>query len=115
MMPVISAAGFAYKPIIVYSRKRAHYRIVSGVVQTVQSFFPPCYFYQRPLPGVDSQIILDWAKGFKKETFDLRRNGQKLLHILDGYGSHIQFSFLKALRESGIIAVALPSLTSHVL
>ena len=59
--------------------------------------------------------MLDWAKGFIEETVDLRRNNQKLLLILDGYGSHVQFSFLNALRESGIIVVALPSHTSHVL
>ena len=44
VMPVVSAAGLAYKPIVVYPGKRAHYRIVRGVVQTVQSFLPPCYF-----------------------------------------------------------------------
>jgi len=69
-MPVVSAAGTASKPVIVYPGKQAHFHRVCGNVQTLHSFLPPCYLYQREVPGVDSAIILDWAQKFAAETFD---------------------------------------------
>ena len=66
-MPVISTAGHSYKPIIVYPGKQIHYRKVKGVVQTIQSFHPPCYFHQRSIPGVDTSIMYNWAKNFVSE------------------------------------------------
>lgn len=67
------------------------------------------------MPGIDSAIIYMWAEGFLYETKHLRENGQKLLLVLDGYGSHVQFKTLQLLKENGVIIIALPSHTSHVL
>lgn len=115
VMPVVSASGVAFKPVIVYPGKQAHYRKVSGHIQTLHGFLPPCYFYQREVPGVDSAIIFQWAKDFVNETKVLRSNGQRLLFVIDGYGSHVQFNTLQLFRENDIIVIALPAHTSHVL
>lgn len=35
--------------------------------------------------------------------------------VLDGYGGHIQFDFLNLMKENGVVVVAQPAHTSHVL
>jgi len=115
IMSVFSAAGTALKPVIVFPGVQAHHCVVKGQVQTLHSFLPPCYLYQRNPAGVDSQIILEWAVKFTDETKELRSGGQKLLLVIGGHGSHIQFKPLHIFRENGIVEIALPSHTSHVL
>ena len=83
-MPIVSASGHAYKPLFVFPGKQAHYRRLNGTTQTLHSFLPPSYIYQRDIPGVNSAIFLDWARLFLKETEHLRENGQYNVLILDG-------------------------------
>lgn len=64
------------------------------------------------MPGADTEIILNWAKGFIAETEDVRANSQHILLILDGYSAHIQFYLLQMLRKNRI-TIALPAHTSH--
>lgn len=75
-MGLINAAGDVMKPVVVYPGKQAHFRRVSGTVQTLHQFLPQCYFYQRETPGVDSAIFLDWAKGFL-DASSMRLNGHQ--------------------------------------
>ena len=115
VMPTVSAAGTCCKPVIVFPGKQAHSRRVNGTIQSLYSYLPSCYLYQREVPGVDSKIIFDWAQKFIAETMYLRANSQYLLLVLDGYGSHVQFKTLQLFRKNRIIVVALPAHTSHVL
>ena len=57
--------------------------------------------------------MMQWARNFVDETCHLRRNNQKLLVILDGYGGHIQYYTLKLLRDNNIFVIALPAHSSH--
>lgn len=111
---VVSAADTAFKRVIMFPGKKAHFRRTNGNLQALHTFLLQCYLYQREVPGVDTAIIYDWAKKFVTETTDLRRNGQYLLLIIDGYGSHVQFKTLKLFRDNHIIVVALPAHASHV-
>ena len=115
VMPVVSAAGTTCKPVMGFPGKQAHFSRVKGEIQTLHSFLPPCYLYQRELPGVNTEIMYDWARHFVEETTNLRANRQHLLLILDGYGAHVQFQTLQLLIENNIIVIALPAYTSHVL
>ena len=80
---------------------------------------------QRPRPillrqrncarSVDSSIMYNWAKHFVNEAKQLREGVRKLLMILDGYGTYIQYSSLDLLEENDVTVVALPSYISHLL
>ena len=113
VMPFISASGKAYKPVIVFPGIQPHYRKVRGQYQDLQSVLPECYLNYRETPGADSAIVLDWAKNVLEETRDLRKRGQYLLLILDGYSAHIQFNTLSLFRQNRVIVVALPAHSSH--
>lgn len=58
---VVNANGDAYKPIIVYPGVQAHYRKFQQnnviITQTLPMIIPDCYFYQRPIAGVDTEIF----------------------------------------------------------
>ena len=115
IMPVVSANGFAYKPVVIYPGVQRHYRTVKGERQTSHGYLPNCYLYQREMPGVNMDIMFNWAKGFVEETKELRSEGQYLLMILDGYAAHVQFKTLNLLLTNRILVVALPLHLSHVL
>ena len=115
VMPVVSAAGKAYTPCVIFPGKTPHYRIVKGQGQTLHNVWMDCLLYHRDPPGADSEIVFDWAKSFVKETESLRRNKQHLLLILDGYSAHLQFRTLDLFRKNNIITIALPSHSSHEL
>lgn len=38
VMPVLSASGTRYKPVVMYTGKQVHYRKVRGILQTIHSF-----------------------------------------------------------------------------
>lgn len=57
----------------------------------------------------------DWAVKFCEETKMLREEVQHLLLLLNEYGAHLQYKTLKYLKGNGIIVVALPAHTSHVI
>ena len=85
------------------------------MIQTVHSFLPPSYFYQRNSAGVDSTIFKSWAEPFLEETAALRSNDKHIALIFDGYSSHIQLDVLQLFQDNRVHAVALPSHSSHVL
>ena len=53
IMPVVSAAGSTFKPVIVYPGKNPHYRKVRGHWQDFTAVLPECYLFYREVPGVD--------------------------------------------------------------
>ena len=113
VVPVVSASGNTYTPVVVYPGTQANYRKVRGQVQTVLQFLPNCYFYQREVPGVDSRIIYDWAQKFLEDTAELRKKSQYILLLIDGYGAHVQFNTLQLMKENRVIVIAMPAYTSH--
>lgn len=115
IMPVVSACGKAFKPVVVYPGKLPHYRKVNGRFETLSDVLMPSYLYHNDTSAANSEIIYDWGMKFIEETKELRSNGDHMILILDGYGAHIQFPFLQMMKENRIVVIALPSHTSHVL
>lgn len=115
IMSVVSAAGVALKPVVVFPGKQAHYRKVQGQVQCLTSVLPPCHvFYHNPA-GVSSTIFSEWARLFVEEAKFIRSEQQYLLLILDGFAVHITYDVLSYLQGHRIVVIALPAHTSHVL
>lgn len=114
VMPMVSADGVAYKPLIVYPGTLAHYRKVQNQVQSLNSVLSPCYVFQRNPVGVDSDIMYQWAIGFFEETTKLRKSRNNLLRFSDGYGFHVQYQTIKMLEGNRVFVVAQPAHTSHV-
>lgn len=115
VMPVVSASGTAYKPVIVYPGKLPHFRTVNGKHETLYDSLPDCYIYYKETAAANSEIILDWAEKFLIETESIRSEGKHLLLILDGYSGHLQYKFLNLMKKNRVVVIALPSHTSHVL
>ena len=76
VMPVASVAGFFFKPVVVLPGRQEHYRRVNGVAQSLHDVLPPCYLYQRDIPGVELNIFYDWAANFIEEAREIRRQGR---------------------------------------
>ena len=76
VMCFVNAAGLSFKPVMVFPGKQPHYRMVGSSVETVHSYLPSCYFYQRENAGVDTGVLLDWVRGFVEETAHLRHRGK---------------------------------------
>lgn len=115
IMPVVGADGTAYRPCVIFPGKQPHYRVVNGVHETIHDSLMPCHLYYNETSAANSEIIFDWGKKFVEETKEIRKNGNHMVLILDGYGGHIQFNFLKYLKDNNIVVIALPAHTSHVL
>lgn len=115
IMPIVSADGKAYKPVVIFPGQRPHYRKVLGKLETLHSVLMDCYLFYRPMPGADSAIVRNWATKFVQETDSLRQGGKWLLLVLDGYSAHIQHSFLDFMKQNRIVVIALPAHTSHEL
>ena len=117
LMPVVSAAGQVYTPVVVLPGKEARYRKrPDGSFETPSRYLPtPNYLFMRPIAGVDSTIFHTWAEHFVQETAFLRRNGNALLLVLDGYASHLTYKTLSLLKQNNIIVAGLPAHTSHAL
>ena len=58
----------------------------------------PNYLLMRPVAGVDSTIFYTWAQQFVQETALLRRNGNALLFVYDGYACHLTYKTLSLLK-----------------
>lgn len=76
VMCVVNAAGESFKPVIVYPGKQPHLRRVHGRYKSAANALPPCYFFQRDLPGANTQIFHEWAKRFEEKTSHLRDGGR---------------------------------------
>ena len=79
VMCAVNAAGLSFKPVVVFPWKQLHYRMVGSTVETVHSYLPSCYVYERENAGVDTTIFLDWARGFVEETAHLRHGGEMIV------------------------------------
>lgn len=64
---------------------------------------------------VDSNIFYSWDLSFVDEIKYRRRNGDKILLIIDEYSCHINYNTLELLRDSEIIVAGLPVHTREVL
>lgn len=115
IMPVVSADGRDWNPVIVIPGKRVPYRRVRGNrVVTVKDYLPAgSYVYVREVPGVDSEIFTDWSKKFVEETAKLRQEFGYILLTLDGYLGHLSLPALQHMADNNVIVVALPAHTSH--
>lgn len=59
LMPVLSAAGQVFNPLIVLPGVKANFRQqVNGKFETLNQYLPsPHYLFKRPVAGVDSDIF----------------------------------------------------------
>lgn len=64
LMPMVSADGALYKPVLVLTEIFSHFRKMNSVHQTLHSVSPPCYLFQRESSGVDASIVHEWANEF---------------------------------------------------
>ena len=113
-MPVVSAAGRPYTPCVIFPGKSAHFRVVNGHNENLQSNLMKCLVYHCDPPGADSAIVYDWAKVFVAETEHLRATNKRLLFLLDGMP--LTYSLTPSICfERKKNALELPSHTSHEL
>lgn len=110
-MGVVNAAEIAHKPVIVFSGVKAHYCYVKGKAQTIDTFLPYYYTYQREIPGEDSAIFLDWPRKFLCKTKDLQENGKYIKLLYDGYKFHVQLQVPTLLKQSRVVFIGLPAHT----
>lgn len=116
IMPVISAAGNCFNPVVVVKGKQAAWRCVDGKRQTIHEFCPAgSYVFSRETPGVDGDIFYQWAQNFLKETESLRAGAQKLLLVFDSFAGHVRYRTLNLLKDNGVVVLGLPAHSSHVL
>ena len=77
LMPVVSATGQVYTPVVVLPGKQARYSRRNSTIETPIDFFPsPCHLFMREKAGVDTQLFFEWAGLFDSETRLLREDGQ---------------------------------------
>ena len=74
IMPVVSTAGSTFKPVTVYPGKNPHYRKVRGHCQELTAVLPEFYLFYREVPGVDTPIMMQWARNFVDEICHIRIN-----------------------------------------
>lgn len=115
LMPVVAAHGSAFTPCVIYPGKQPHFRKVRGRFETLGDVLMKSHLYYNEHSAANSEIIYDWGKKFVEETQYIREDGKYMLLILDGYGAHIQYPFLKYMRDNRVVVIALPAHTSHVL
>lgn len=118
MMPVISAAGLHSPPLFVIKGKRMTFRnkLVNGNVltETPADCLPreAVIATRAEVGGVDSKNFLSWSQSFLRYTRDLRRGGQNILLVYDGYRSHLSLEVLTEFHNNNDVVYALPSHTS---
>lgn len=115
VMPVVSADGKVWNPVVILCGAWAKYRIMQdGRRESPANYLPPnSYISYRDPAGMDSQLFFLWCQRFVSETEDLRRRVGHIVITLDGFGAHITFGALSFLRAHNVVAVALPAHTSH--
>lgn len=115
IMPVVSADGTVWAPVVVLPGLRAKFRTrADGNKETPSDFLPhnALISYRDPA-GVDSHIFFQWAEHFVRETETLRNRHRHIVLLMDGYAAHVTYKTLKYLTENRVIVVALPAHTSH--
>jgi len=102
------------RPFLLFLTQAKFRELVDGHTETPDDYLPrgALIFYRTPA-GVDSDMMLDWARSYLKETAELRRTGKTMV-IFDGYASHSSLRVLNLLRDAGVIVHALPSHSSHL-
>lgn len=115
IMPVVSADGSVWTPVVIIPGARAKYRTRDdGIIESPGSFLPPnaVLGYREPA-GMDTELFKEWAKNFIHETTALRAKYKYLVLTYDGYGAHVNYEVLRMFKDAGIACVALPAHTSH--
>lgn len=114
-MRVVSSCGKAYSPCVVYPGKQPQYLKVQGRYDTLEDVLMPFNLFHNETSADNSDIIYNWGLQFLKITEDIRVGGQHLVLVLDGYGGHIQYPFLKLMKDNRFVVIALPAHTLHVI
>ena len=114
LIPVVSAVGECYPLFIVLPGVQQPFRrLTNGRIQTVHDYFPNCAVFHRDTAGVDTSIFVQRSRLFAEQTAHLRTNGRYIIVIYDGYVAHMTPIVLRFFQKQRIIAVSLPSHTSH--
>lgn len=114
-MPVVSADGFSYQPVLVYQGTLGYNRKLNVQVQSLHICLSPCYLLKRNSAGVVSEIVCKSAKNFLEETTELRKKRRNVFLLLDGYESNVQCRTLKSQKDSHVINIALQGDKSHII
>lgn len=80
-------------------------RLQNGIIEIVHDYFTSGYLFHHDPTGVDSTILDTWSPYFVDETAYLRRNGENIVLLQDGYTCHIQNSMLVRCKNAGIAAL----------
>ena len=115
IMPVVSADGTKYTSVVVLPGTCPKFRIREDrTVEFVQNFLPPkAKVVHRSPASMTAAFFEQWARIFVKETTELRQRFEYLVVIMDGFTGHASMNALFHLYDNNILAVALPSHTSH--
>lgn len=117
LMPVVSADGSAYTPLVVIPGKRAPWKKVDGSILTVNDVIMPgtLLCMREGRASVDKHIFFKWAEIFIRETEALRKElGTIVLHM-DCFRGHVQYKALHMLQQANIVVQGLPAHASHEL
>ena len=115
VMPVVSADGKAWPPVVILPGTFHKYRTRSdGTIETVHNFLPhDAMVAHRSPAGMDSNLFALWVERFIQQTAQLRQKYKYLLVTMDACGAHLSYRALHLLAENNILAYALPAHTSH--
>lgn len=105
----ISAAGWAIPPFIIFAGK-VH---ISSWYEDMS--IPRDWVIELSSNGwTTNELGIAWLKHFNKHT-KARTIGTHRLLVIDGHESHHSFEFSKICKEENIIALCMPSHSSHLL
>lgn len=121
-MPIVSASGQMFYPVIVLQGKLARQRTMAdpklqlGYHNNPPADFLPyrAYIADHENASMKMAIFEQCATLFVHKTHDLRQRHKNILLILDGFRGHISFKALQLIRNNNICFVALPAHSIHL-
>lgn len=115
IMPVVSADGKAWPPIVVLPgvmnkfRKRA-----DGIIETLHDYHPAGTSVAHRTPAsMDSTIFLALVVRLIEHTQEIRHRHKNIILTTETFGAHMAYAVLTSLSENNIIAYTFPANTSH--
>ena len=115
LMPVVSADGKAWPPVIVFPGVFHKFRVLpDGKKEFLHDYLPTDALVAHRTPaGIDSDLFYKWIDRFIEQTSELRKKHRYILLTMDAFGAHLSYRALQRLADNSIIAYALPAHTSH--